>query len=78
MENWTCRETSYCTQQYWQYADVDTLEEFEFAEVLMEHFILKGRGAEVYYDYQKANFLASGSVTIPEAFGNSAQSFGGD
>jgi len=78
MDNWTCRETSYWEQQYWQYADVDTLEEFEFAEVVMEHFILKGRGAEVYFDYLKTNKKFIGSVSIPESFGNSAQTFGGD
>jgi len=37
----------------WQDADVDTLEEFELGEVLMEHFILKGRGPAVYYDYAR-------------------------
>jgi len=32
----------------WQGVDCDTLEEFEFAEVVMEHYILKGRGMSVY------------------------------
>ena len=48
-------ENYYITTQYWQYADVDTAEEFETAEVLMEHFILKGRGMDVYKDYYNKN-----------------------
>ena len=39
----------------WQLCDVDTEAEFETAEVLMEHYILKGRGPEVYYEYAKGN-----------------------
>ena len=35
----------------WQVHDTDTLAEFELAELAMEHFILKGRGLDVYYDY---------------------------
>ena len=31
--------------------DVDTLEEFEFGEAMMEHYILKGRGPDIYYEY---------------------------
>ena len=38
--------------QVWQsYVDVDTLEEFEFGEAMMEHYILKGRGPDIYYQY---------------------------
>lgn len=55
--NWAKCETYFIEAKYWQYADVDTAEEFEFAEVLMEHYILKGRGMDVYYDYQKENEL---------------------
>jgi N-acylneuraminate cytidylyltransferase len=51
MDNWSIRETSYYAQEYWQYADVDTADEFEFAEVVMEHYILKGRGPVVYEEY---------------------------
>lgn len=36
----------------WQNVEVDTLEEFELAQVIMEHYILKGRGERVYYDYR--------------------------
>lgn len=35
----------------WQDHDVDTYEEWEFAELAMEHYILKGKGEQVYYDY---------------------------
>lgn len=44
----------------WQHADVDTAPEFEFAELVMEHYILKGRGMAVYQDYsaQKTKQLA--------------------
>lgn len=44
-------ECYFTENEYWQYADVDTAEEFEFAEILMEHYILKGRGIQVYLDY---------------------------
>lgn len=77
MDNWSCRETSYWEAQYWQYADVDTLEEFQLAELLMEHYILKGEEAGPYYAYkdkweQRMNYSPSLS------FGNSAQNVGGD
>jgi len=50
-ENWASIETFYTPAEYWQYADTDTEEEFEFGEILMEHYILKGRGIQVYEDY---------------------------
>ena len=34
-----------------QVADCDTLDEWEFTQVVMEHYILKGRGRAVYDDY---------------------------
>ena len=34
-----------------QTADCDTLDEWEFSQVVMEHYILKGRGRAVYDDY---------------------------
>lgn len=51
------REGTGPTKQYielavWQRADVDTLAEFELAEVLMEHYILRGRGPEIYEEYR--------------------------
>lgn len=46
----------YLPVQVWQYADTDTLEEFEMAEVLAEHYILYGRDMlEVYGEYAKKN-----------------------
>lgn len=41
----------YVPGEMWQHADTDTREEFELAEVLMEHYILQGRGRSVYDDY---------------------------
>jgi len=35
----------------WQCTELDTMSEFELGEVLMEHFILQGRGPGVYYEY---------------------------
>ena len=51
-EVWPSIETYYYPLEYWQYADVDTQEEFEFGELLMEHYILKGQGMKVYEDYR--------------------------
>jgi hypothetical protein len=53
-------EFAYLPCHKWQYADCDTAEEFEFAEILMEHYILKGRGMAVYEEYaaQKTKQLA--------------------
>jgi len=36
----------------WQDWDIDTESDFQFVELLMEHFILRGRGPEVYYEYK--------------------------
>jgi hypothetical protein len=44
-------EGYYYPVEPWQYADCDTLQEFELGELLMEHFILKGRGRAVYDEY---------------------------
>ena len=51
-ENWSSIEYYWVPAEYWQYADVDTAEEFEFAELVMEHYILKGQGMKVYTDYR--------------------------
>jgi N-acylneuraminate cytidylyltransferase len=51
-EVWPSIETYFYPLEYWQYADVDTQEEFEFGELLMEHYILKGQGMKVYEDYR--------------------------
>jgi CTP:molybdopterin cytidylyltransferase MocA len=44
-------EGYYIPMEQWQYADTDTLEEFEMAELIMEHFILKGKWCDAYYSY---------------------------
>ena len=51
-EVWPSIETYVYHTELWQYADVDTQEEFEFGELLMEHYILKGQGMKVYEDYR--------------------------
>ncbi len=62
MENWPGRECYFIPAQYWQYADVDTAEEFEFAELVMEHYILKGQGQKVYEDYFKNTYHYDGMM----------------
>jgi N-acylneuraminate cytidylyltransferase len=45
---------NYCsTIKFWQRYDIDYIEEFEFCELLMEHYILKGRGVEIYEQYRE-------------------------
>ena len=46
-------ECYFIPAEVWQGMDVDTREEFELAELLMEYYILKGKGIDVYYDYAK-------------------------
>lgn len=41
----------YVECQPFQVYEVDTPGEFQLCERLMEHFILQGRGPEIYYDY---------------------------
>ena len=36
----------------WQVQDINYQEEFDYIEMIMERFILKGRGPDVYYDYK--------------------------
>jgi hypothetical protein len=43
----------YILIEEWQEHDVDTLEEWEYAELAMEHYILKGRGENAYKEYWK-------------------------
>ena len=61
-ENWASIEYYWMPAEYWQYADVDTEEEFEFAQLVMEYYILKGKGMEVYEEY-KRNWQNSDSYT---------------
>ena len=51
-EVWPSIETYVYHTESWQYADVDTQEEFELGEIIMEHYILKGQGMKVYEDYR--------------------------
>ena len=44
-------DTYYMPVEPWQYADCDTLQEFEMGELKLEYFILKGRGRTVYDEY---------------------------
>jgi len=46
-------QTYYVECEQWQCTEVDTIKEFELAEVLMEHYILRGRGRAVYDEYAR-------------------------
>lgn len=43
----------YVDAQWFQQFDIDYQDQFELCEILMERYILKGRGADVYFDYKK-------------------------
>ena len=45
----------YFLMKDWQYFDVDYKADFDLCECLLENMILKGRGTEVYYEYQRKN-----------------------
>ena len=45
----------YIEVEAWQVPETDTLEEFDLCELIMEHYILDGRGIEVYTDYGSAS-----------------------
>ncbi len=47
-------EYFYTEAKPWQIYETDTAEDFELCEVLMEHFILKGNGMEVYNEYARS------------------------
>jgi CMP-N,N'-diacetyllegionaminic acid synthase len=46
-------EGYYFDYECWQYSDVDTEEEFKLAELLMEHYILKGENVLPYIKYKE-------------------------
>lgn len=73
MSNWGSWEWPFIPAEYWQYADVDTQEEFEFAEVVMEYFILKGRGQEVYRNYYTDHSSQTVGIDYSRYIGNSSQ-----
>jgi CMP-N,N'-diacetyllegionaminic acid synthase len=63
ISNWPSLEGNYIDLEYWQYADTDTAEEFKFAELVMEHYILKGNGASVYSDYRSSDIEVNAMVS---------------
>jgi CMP-N-acetylneuraminic acid synthetase len=67
------REGYYFPVEYWQYADVDTLEEFEFGEIIMERYILKGNGPKVYEEYLCNHKKSEQEFDISKYVGNSKQ-----
>jgi len=44
-------DSYYVECEQFQLVETDTLEEFELAEVLMKHYILRDRGPTVYFEY---------------------------
>ena len=44
----------YITAEWFQQFEIDIIDQFQFCEVLMEHYILKGRGAEIYEEYARS------------------------
>ncbi len=44
--------------KWYQEYDIDDLDGFELCEILMERYILKGRGEKVYWDYKKSQEVA--------------------
>ena len=45
--------TNYMPAKIWQQFDIDYPDEFELVELLMNHYILQGRGIEIYEEYYK-------------------------
>ena len=43
----------YCIVNWYQAISIDDLETFEFAETLMEKYVLQGKGIEIYEEYAK-------------------------
>lgn len=54
----TLSEIFFTESHNWQAFECDTLAEFELCEVLMEHYILRDRGMEVYHEYATATAAA--------------------
>ena len=42
----------YIEGQWFQQFDIDDQADFDFCELLMERYVLKGRGAQIYWDYK--------------------------
>ncbi|KKK95867.1 hypothetical protein LCGC14_2668480, partial [marine sediment metagenome] len=43
----------YFPLKIWQQFDIDEPDHFDLCEVIMEHYLLKGRGMNVYHDYKE-------------------------
>lgn len=71
-EDNTGGEGYYFLMEPWQFADCDTLPEFEMGELLMEKFILKGRGRAVYDEYAALK-QPSLQESIAKYVGNASQ-----
>ena len=52
------REYSYRLCKWFQGYDIDDIDQFQFCELLMERYILKGRGEKIYWDYKKSEVEA--------------------
>jgi len=66
--------TYYMPTEVWQYSDVDTVEEFEFTELLMDHYITKGNGLQPYLDYKEEGIQELfEEEPISVSFGNAKQ-----
>ena len=48
----------YILYKWYQEYDIDDLDSFELCEILMERYVLKGRGEKVYWDYKKSQEVA--------------------
>jgi hypothetical protein len=51
--NFFFRDVPYYPVKVWQQFDIDYKDEFELIQVLMNHYILKGKGIEIYEEYRK-------------------------
>ncbi len=51
--NYFYREMIYYPLKIWQSPDIDYEDEFEWVQLIMQHYILKGRGIEIYEEYRE-------------------------
>jgi len=45
--------SGYVEIEWFQQYDIDYQDDFELCEILMERYILRGRGAEIYFEYEE-------------------------
>jgi CMP-N-acetylneuraminic acid synthetase len=64
----------------WQCVDIDYPEDLELAEVIFEHYILKGKGAQVYFDYAMKNIISNGmeQKQEPNSIAEQLKKYGGN